>query len=106
MPRSHALACRGIFGAGVCLNEHFSNGEKGNVKIMNIYIYNIISHIQRSPGAKQRRGGLAPLSAPEQILRSLAREQRHLAYLERWIWGRPTGQNSRPLICHTHEYPQ
>jgi hypothetical protein len=46
----------------------------------------MISHIQRSPGAKQRRGGLAPLSAPEQILRSLAREQRHLAYLERWIW--------------------
>ena len=51
-----------------------------------IYLYNMISHIQRSPGAKQRRGGLAPLSAPEQILRSLAREQRHLAYLERWIW--------------------
>lgn len=36
----------------------------------------------RYHSAKQRRGGLAPLSAPEQILRSLAREQRHLAYLE------------------------
>eukprot|EP00438_Fugacium_kawagutii_P026694 Skav219952 [mRNA] locus=scaffold2879:169258:201031:+ [translate_table: standard] len=35
-------------------------------------------------GAKQRRGGLAPLSQPEQILRSLAREQRHLAYLAPW----------------------
>lgn len=38
-------------------------------------------------GAKQRRGGLAPLSAPEQILRGLAREQRHLAYLDCGIFG-------------------
>eukprot|EP00913_Durusdinium_trenchii_P026389 g24761.t1 len=37
----------------------------------------------RYHSAKQRRGGLAPLSAPEQILHTLAREQRHLAYLER-----------------------
>ncbi|CAK8989085.1 Hypothetical protein SCF082_LOCUS1669 [Durusdinium trenchii] len=36
----------------------------------------------RYHSAKQRRGGLAPLSAPEQILHTLAREQRHLAYLE------------------------
>ena len=40
-------------------------------------------HFRTALGAKQRRGGLAPLSAPEQILRNLAREQRHLAYLER-----------------------
>jgi len=37
----------------------------------------------RYHSAKQRRGGLAPLSAPERILRGLAREQRYLAYLER-----------------------
>ncbi|CAK8989248.1 Hypothetical protein SCF082_LOCUS1729 [Durusdinium trenchii] len=52
-----------------------------------LYVQGLRYHSDMDPrpgrGAKQRRGGLAPLSAPEQILHTLAREQRHLAYLER-----------------------